>query len=372
MDQQSERHARLIHDLLAAERLDAVVLGMPANVLWLSGFDMVGTFYFTAALATAMAPPALLVHRAELDMARSEAWVDDVAVWGHGEDHVDALGSWLAAHLDGGLAGRRVGVELDDWLRPRDLDAIAERLGLAWVDVGPRVEALRELLDDEDHARVADAGRIADMALAVGASAVAVGRSEQAIAGEALRCYALAGGQEPPVALSVRSGPRVAIAQALPSGRAIEAGDPLAIEVWASLRRRAAVAATTVVAGPPSPSVLRAWSALDAVFAAVEQAVPGSSGDELWCAAEAAARGHGAQLAAPAGHGLAFAFPLRPTTRWRLAPEGGALRAGQVVCVAPAVRDDDRAAVFAARTYRAGADGLAPLTHRPELWSVGA
>jgi len=370
MPQQKERLSSL-RKLADAHGLDALVLGMPANVLWLSGFDMVGTFYFTAALVTPEHAPALLVHRAELDMAREESAFDEIAVWGHGQDHVEALGAWLTERV-GPLAGRRVGVELDDWLRPRDLAAIADRLGLTWVDVGAEVEELRQRVEGEELARARAAGRIADMTIAVGSSAVASGVGEHEIAAAALRCYALAGGQEQPVPLSVRSGPRLPLARALPSDRRLAAGEAVALEAWATVRRCAAVAATTTVAGAPAEDLLTAWEALEAVLDVVESALrPSATGAGLWEEAAGVAAAAGAQLDEPAGFGLALAFPLRPTTRWRLAPGGGALAAGQVVCVAPRVRAGASAA-FAARTYALDDLAATPLTHRPQLWSVGA
>ncbi len=372
IDREPAARTASVRALLETEGLAAIVLGMPANVLWLSGFDMVGTFYFTAVVVAPDDAPALLVHRAEVDMARAGSRLDEIAAWGHGQDPVDVLGDWLETRV-GPLRGRRLGVELDEWLRPRDLDHIADRLGVTWADVGPAVEAQRSALGTAALARSEDAGRVADMTIAAAAAAVVPRTRETAVAAAGLRTYTLAGGQEPAVPLSVRSGPRMRVARGMPADRRIEAGEGVALEVWASLGRCAATAGTTVAAGHPSPELIEAWEAVDAIFAAIESHTGALAGSALWEVADAACRRAGALLAEPVGFGLAHPFPLRSTTSWAIASrETRAVGDRHVVCVAPTLTGASGAVAFAARTYRVGDGSLVPITHRPQLWVPSA
>lgn len=94
----------------------------PGEVLALSGFDLVGTFYLTAVIVPAVGEPVLFVFRAERDLARRQSWVDRLSVWSHGEDSVARLASAIrsaateSAATGAGVPTRspavRVGVEL--------------------------------------------------------------------------------------------------------------------------------------------------------------------------------------------------------------------------------------------------------------------
>jgi Xaa-Pro aminopeptidase len=126
------------------------------------------------------------------------------------------------------------------------------------------------------------AALIADAALGAGIAALRPGVSELELFGEMFRAMTRAGGDVPAMPPSVQSGPRTALARALPTRRTIVTGELVTMSAFGCFAGYHALLSGTAIAGADDGGLLETVGALERALRTVaEQARPGAAATEL-------------------------------------------------------------------------------------------
>jgi Xaa-Pro aminopeptidase len=315
----------MVEAALRERELDALLVGDPANLRWLTGF--------TGSNGAAVVGPG--VRRFLTDfryLAQSREQLD--ASWGDAEIASDLL----ERAAEGGLPAR-VGFA-DDHMTVKAHERLSSLVGdgVELVAAGGLVEELRLVKTDEEIALVRAAAALADEAFTeVVLEGGIVGRTERDVALDlefAMRRRGAEGASFPPI---VAAGAHGALPHAEPRDVEIPA-DTLVVIDWGAMKDGYASDCTrTVATGEVDP---RDREIYDLVLRAQREALaairPGPSGREI----DAVARGiiDGAGHAEHFGHGLGHGVGLEVHEGPRLSKQGDtALAAGQIVTVEPGV-----------------------------------
>ena len=324
------RLERLIHGLahgLAGTGVDAAVIVEPANVRWLTGFT--GSNGVVVVLGTG---EALLVTDAryaeqapaELAAAGCSDGVEVVVA----RDAVPAVADRLAS-------AARLGLE----------DSVAWGAQIRWseavdaetVPLCQAVEGLRAVKDPAELARMEAAALIADQALAAVVPMLRPGVTEtrlQQALDDAIRS---AGASGPAYDTIVASGPNSALPHARPTGRPLEAGDLVIVDVGAAVDGYRSDMTRTFVLGDPSD---QAAAMLDVVgrsqAAGVGAVRPGVEASEIDAACRSVVNeaGMGDAFVHGTGHGVGLDVHELPRVGSR---SSAVLQPGNVLTVEPGV-----------------------------------
>ncbi|MGI9253937.1 MAG: M24 family metallopeptidase, partial [Thermomicrobiales bacterium] len=199
------------------------------------------------------------------------------------------------------------------------------------------VDSLRAAKDDKELTTISEVNRITDKVFADVTREVTAGMTERELAARLDRMMREYGTSGPAFGTIVASGPHSARPHHDPTDRPFEVGEPIIIDMGASLDGYAADLTRTIWVGEPTE---RLKSVYNVVFAANEAAIAGIRAGMTGGEADALARsvidaaGHGDEFTHSLGHGLGIkvheAPSLRKTDEERLEP-------GQVVTIEPGI-----------------------------------
>ncbi|MGE2731612.1 M24 family metallopeptidase [Mycolicibacterium vaccae] len=283
-----EYRARLQRTQAEMERhgLDALLLHQPENIAWLSGFWHDGFFAYHALVIPADGDPILIERALEDPVAQELSWVNDRRGYFDGEDP-EALAAAAVAEVT--AAGDRVGVELVSAFLPvaryHQLSSlISDRNLVGHNDI---VEELRQIKSAQEISYIRTAGRIASAAVAAGLRAARVGASELDIAGAVAAVQAENGHDSFFGGLggTICSGWRTIQLHGQHTGRTLEPGDRLRLELPGIHRQYWAKQMRATVLGRPDDDLVRAHEILrvaqDRAIAAMAPGVPAAHIAEL-------------------------------------------------------------------------------------------
>jgi len=301
---------------LERDRLEGIIATTPENVYYITGFF--GLPEWSVRLTQAYAvwvphqPPALIVPLSELDFA-AEGVAEDVEVFCYGDFSYDIggrcstsakrLASWLGnpvfpdpmaalRHVMGcrHLAGRPIGVD-EVGLAPGLWTSIAgyePRVSPAY-DLLRRVRAVKSDWEVQALERVAG---ITERAALKAVEATVSGESEMALA---RRFHThLVGDDAWPEVTVVGAGSRSAFPNAQPTGRLLDPGDIVRLDLCAYAGYYHSDISRTAIVGPPTPEHESVYGALLAgQQAAIENVRPGVMASEVFAVAVETARREG-------------------------------------------------------------------------------
>ena len=348
--------------------VDALLVTNLANIRYLTGFTG------SAGLLAVTAGGALLTtdgrYRTQSAQQVAESGSAVEIEIGGAEAQREAITSCF-----GGLG--RVGLEADSvtWSASRrwaDLLAAAELVPTSGV-----VEALREVKDDGEIARMAKAAAIADAALAeVLPMLVEAGRTpvtEEQFALALDTAMRRGGAEGTAFETIVAAGANSAKPHHRPSGAPIHPGDPVVVDFGATFEGyRSDMTRTFCIGGEPQGELARVFevvltSQADGV-AAVGPGVGTKDVDDV-CRAVIAEAGWSRAFEHGTGHGVGLDIHEAPT----VAPTGTAiLKPGVVVTVEPGVYLPGVGGVRIEDTLVVTEQGSKPLTHFPKHISTEA
>ena len=266
--------------------LDALLLHQPENIAWLGGFWHDGFFAYHSLIVPADGDPILIERALEDPVAQELSWVADRRGYYDGED-AEALAA--AALVEVTTAGARIGVELDSAFLPvtryRRLSALlAARDLLGHNDI---VEELRQIKSAQEISYIRTAGRIASAAVTAGLQAAHVGATELDVAAAVAKAQADHGHDSFFGGLggTICSGWRTIQLHGQQTGRTLEAGDRLRLELPGIHRQYWAKQMRSTMLGRPDDDLLRAHEVLrvaqDSAIAAMGPGVPAAHIAEL-------------------------------------------------------------------------------------------
>jgi Xaa-Pro aminopeptidase len=347
---------------LDSAEVDALVVTTLANVRYLTGFTgSAGLLVVTGDEALLTTDGRYRTQSAEQVTAVGLADTVQIEIGGVGAQR-EAIKAAL------GRAGSgRIGLEADDvsWAASTTWATLVDPA--VTVATSGVVEALREVKDEGEIARMARAAAIADAALGevlprlAGAGTTTITEEEFALA---LDTAMRRGGAEG-VAFEtiVASGPNSAKPHHHPGPRVIASGDPVVVDFGATYDGyRSDMTRTFVVGGEPTGELERVFavvrSSQAAGVAAVRPGVGAKEVDEV-CRDVIAAAGWAERFEHGTGHGVGLDIHEAPT----VSPLGTAILApGVIVTVEPGVYLPGIGGVRIEDTLVVTADGCRPLT----------
>lgn len=238
----AERRAR-VRRALAAKDIAAIYVTTPANLTWLTGYDMIWyhSRNLTGLLLRADRDEILFFDYPTHTTILSTTPEIGAVVWldyAPSSAAIETIAKTLAAE---GLGRTRVAIEPGGYSPDR---AIMEALGKRLADGGGGVaaeplliEELRLVKSPNEVAVVRQAAAIADAAMGAARDAIAVGAMETEIEAALMQSLMKAGGGYPGIRSMIGSGPRAGSHHSAPQHRKIKAGDLVFVDFCASLHR---------------------------------------------------------------------------------------------------------------------------------------
>ncbi|MCC7049669.1 MAG: aminopeptidase P family protein [Alphaproteobacteria bacterium] len=334
---------RRLRAALKDRGLDWLVAIHPVTIHWLTGSDAKSYQEFQCLLFPAdPGPVVVLTREGERNEFRDDALVD--AIHAHGgrepEDPIAAFGALADRYK---LLGARVGLEVPAYyLHPHHYVAIKALLGGALAEESTQlVHDLKMVKSPAEQGYIREAARIGDLGMDAFARALAVGRSELALAGAVYGALFAAGSGIAASPINIVSGERSGYSHGAPTLRALGIGDYGSVEYGATYRRYTSTIGRQFCLGAPTPRMREIYDvvrrASDACIAAIRDGVPAVVPHEAAkrVIAEAGLDRGRVHLS---GYGLAPGFP--PTWAEPIHLFGGSaytLKAGMVVTVEPPI-----------------------------------
>jgi Xaa-Pro aminopeptidase len=329
--------------LMAAARLDALLLTTEPEVRWFSGFltefwQSPTRPWFLVVPATGK-PIAVIPEIGAAGMAGT--WIDDIRTWPAPVPEDDGV-SLLADTLLGlprryARLGLAMGPESHVRMPLADLEQLRGRLEpLALADAQSLLRRLRELKSEAEIDKIRRACQIASDAFAAVPGALARDASERTVA-RAFQRELIERGADGVPYLAVASGPG-GYADIImgPSDRMLERGDVLIIDTGTTFDGYFCDFDRNWAVGSADPAVHRAyhacWQATEAGLAAAR---PGATAADLWAAMWRVLQAHGAQGSGDVGrmgHGLGMQLTEGHSNR---PGDDTVLRPGMVLTLEP-------------------------------------
>ena len=240
---EAEYAARLhkVREALGEADLAALVVTMPENICYLSGFWTPGYHVFQALVVRHRGDPFLVVRNIEVDSVRTKSWVQRHYL----VNNLDlALDAFVEALREEGVVSGRIGLEVDGARQAMlRTDRLIEALpSAAWVPTLDIVDQFRAVKSEAEITYIREAVAMAEQALVAGAKSLAQSATDSDVAaavhGELARSGSEFTGSPPYVV----AGPASALTHSLHANRPLKPDEPVWLEVSASTMRYHGVA----------------------------------------------------------------------------------------------------------------------------------
>lgn len=294
---------------MAERRLDAVVIGSPENIYYLTGYQTLGYFAYQTLVVPLDAEPCLVVRYGERSNVLERSWLQSMETYSDGEDPVAVTTRVLQRAKAG-----RIGVEGRGWfLTPEAYNRLIVAVaGPAVEDCSGLVEAIRVTKSREELAYVEAAANVASVAMRAGIEAVAEGRTDRDVAAAVYGAAILIGGEYPPLPPLISAGPRTTRFHETWSGQRIDRGDVVFLEVPGVVARYLAPVARTVSAGTPPAYITERYKvALESLESGIAAMRPGITCGEVCEAFATPYRKAGYEIPIRVGYAVGINFPPR-------------------------------------------------------------
>ncbi len=270
-----------LRERLAADELDCILVVALTNVRYLTGFTGSAGLLVVAREAAMLCTDGRYRTQAQEQLGAAGLGEAVDLVIGRLPEQNDAVAGFVREHLaepDG-----RVGLEADHvvWAAQRRWSALLDPAEL--VATSGVIEALREVKDEGEIARIAAAAAIADAALSEVAPELELGVTETEFALALDVAMRRLGAEDRAFETIVASGPNSAKPHARPGGRRITHGDPVVVDFGAVVDGyKSDMTRTFFVGGAPSGRLLEVYEAvLESQRAGVAAVAPGVTGGEV-------------------------------------------------------------------------------------------
>jgi len=296
---------------MAEKGVDAMLSHTPENIYYLTGYQTPGYYAYQCFIIPAEGDPVMLTRRLEESNVRALSWVDERRTILDTQDPVQRTVETLR---EMGLTEKRLGVEQDSWfLTSRNYFKLRGLLPKAeLIDCSGTVERARLIKSPREIEYIRRGALAASEGTRQAVAAIAEGKTENDVAAAAYRGLILGGSEYMGLAPFIASGPRSALAHATWSGRKIEKGDVVFLEMAGSFHRYHGALMRTVSVGEPSDDVKAKSDAVIAgLNAAIETIRPGVTSDQVdkACRGTIAKAGFGRYFTHRTGYSVGIAFP---------------------------------------------------------------
>ncbi len=305
--------ARLV-EAMKASALDAMVLLSPENFAYVAGFvvpsQSLMRWRHAAYVVTASGRCSILVVDMEGTTTRAKANGVEVWTWGEFTDKPMAVLARLLSAL--GLAGARIGIELDYLPAAAFSDLTASAPKATFEPVDETVARLRQIKSPAETEHMRRLSQIADRAIRNALGAVTAGSTEMDIAAALTRSVFEQGADNFKLMI-VATGERSVFPNVGPTQRQLRPGDICRVEIFAVINGYHAGVCRTARVGRPPPHAEAIWRNLvECKYLTLEMLKPGASSRAIY---EAFIR-HLGKLKLPPisflGHGIGLHLHEKP------------------------------------------------------------
>ena len=363
-----EQRLERLRAALEARGLDGMLISQPESRFYLSGYtghdlpprDSAGYLLITPVKALLLTDPRTT------EQAEGEAPLYEVCTYAAGSRGPEAI-----AHTAREIGLRRLGFE-SVHLPYAIWHEVQQQSDEALVPTDRLVDELRVVKDAQELAELQAAVDVLDQCLAYVLSTLEPGLTERQIA-RRIEVYLLEHADGPSFPSIVASGPNASVPHAVPSGRRIEAGEGIKIDIGARVGGYCSDMTRTVCLGEPRDARLAELHGL--VLEVQEHAErtlrPGMTGREAdSLAREIIARaGYGEAFTHSLGHGIGLEVHEPP---WLSQTRGDEpLRSGMVFSVEPGIYLPGWGGVRIEDLVVLEPDGVRVLCRSPKVLGVG-
>ncbi|NKB60442.1 MAG: M24 family metallopeptidase [Alphaproteobacteria bacterium] len=264
---------------LTAQNLSALLVFAQESHYYLTGYDTSGYVFFQCLVLTADEQPiTLLTRRPDLEQAHRTSIIEDVRIW-YDREGVNPSDDLKEILREKGLAGERVGIELDSYgLRAHHYIQLKDSLdGFCHLeDASSLVRSLRLVKSPPEIAYVRKAAELADNSLLAMLDTAGPNAFEGDISAAGQAAILSGGGDPPPSGPVLGSGERALLIRSATGYRDLDPVDQLTLEFAASYRHYCACLMRTVAIGTDRAKHREMFDVTqDAIAAMTDAARPG-------------------------------------------------------------------------------------------------
>ena len=311
-----EERRRVVGRLLRERALECAIVMGPEAQYWLCGYDS----FLGALLPQALVftpddqSPTLVVWDADVAIAHRTSIVEDIRSYRFGVDEPASRFVDIAFSKAPGL--RRIGIDLASRAVPYQLGYTLTTLlaGVEVVDVTPDFAQLRAVKTTDELSLMRRAGCYGRIGLETARSNAKPGVTEMQLAAEIEYAMRSAGSDYCSIPTELVSGPRSLMGHGTPTGRVLEPGDLVHVEIGGVERRYNAIAMQTIVVpgAPPAAAARELYDvARQCLRAGMQQLRPGVAAVEVEQPAldVLRRRGRGDGFKMRFGYGVGIGYP---------------------------------------------------------------
>ena len=350
-----------LEQAMAEHGLDALVATSPENVAWASGAAPPSQKTVRSRLAAAIVPrhgeSELVAIALEGPVVRTQSRLDSIRLY---EEFVEDPVLVFADSLrQRGLDDGAVGIE-ETHLSHADYEKLAAALPAARLVRADELFAeLRMVKTPAEIEAIRDIGAAAERIASEVCDRFGAGSTEREIANFVAERYAEAGGDGLTM-LVVGSGPRSAAVNAPPTGRTLERGDVLRLDIIGTKGRYHSDVARTAVVGEPTAEQQQVYDLLHGVHRRCLAALrPGALSSDVYAIYRQAMDDAGLPPYHFVGHGLGITLHEDPFVN---ALSSTPLEEGMVLCIEPLTLLEGRFGMQIEDEVLITADGYEPFT----------
>ena len=293
-DEEYGQRLAKVRRALKAVGLDAIYVTHPANVTYLTGYDMIWNHLrsLTGVLVSADSDATVFFdERAHTTIVyttpeiREIVWLDDTST-----NEPTEVVEGIARELDArGFGKASIGIEKWGYSPHASvvnaLEGGIQALGARVVDATTLIEDIRLVKSPLEVLHVRKAAAIADEAMAAARDAIRPGITETELEGVIMGTMMKAGGGDPGIRTMVASGPRSGTHHSAPTRRQINPGDLVHIDFCGCYDRYHVNLNRTFSLGEPDPRWTKLMDnsvgCIDAIVAEISTGDPLSKADKI-------------------------------------------------------------------------------------------
>jgi Xaa-Pro dipeptidase len=288
---------KTVRDSMSERDLDAMLIGDPANMNWLTGFDAWSFYVPQVMLVLHDHDPIWMGRKMDAGAVSLTTYLQETSIKPYAEDYVQRAGvhpmEVVAGYLcDLSLKGKRIGYESDTYFfSPKSLDCLQRGVGGAqWVDADLLVNWCRAIKSSAEIEVMRQAARLVETAMTVAYETIAPGVRQCDLMSKIVA--AQVGGNEQfggdLTALSplILAGEAATTAHPMWTDEKFIDGQTVALELGGTRKRYNAGLARTVQLGKGPQTVFETAAAveegLDAVLEAIKPGVLAGDVHRAW------------------------------------------------------------------------------------------